>query len=160
MGRKVLSEVQQRQVQGPDLKKSNHIHQNRLGTDLLKSSSIEKDLGVLVGSKLSMSQQCDLMAKKAYGTLDCIRKSIARKLREVILPLYSAPTRPHLEHCVQFWAPEYKRDMELLEQVQHKMVTGLEHLCYKEWLTDLDLFSLKKRQNYENHDYQYLKGGC
>ncbi|KAF4804836.1 hypothetical protein TURU_004307 [Turdus rufiventris] len=59
------------------------------GSDLLESSSEEKDLGFLVNNKLPMSQQCVLVAKKANGVLGSIRKSMARRSQEVILPLYS-----------------------------------------------------------------------
>ena len=61
-----------------------------LKTDLLQSSSAERDLGVLVDDRVTMSQQRALVAKKANGILGCIKRSVASRLREVPLPLYSA----------------------------------------------------------------------
>jgi len=57
----------------------------------------EKDLVALVDNKLIMTQQCKLAAKAANSLLDCIKKSIVKRPRVVIFPLYSALLRPHLE---------------------------------------------------------------
>ena len=73
---------------------------------------------------------------------------MASRSREVVLPLCSALVRSRLECCVQWWAPQFKKDGELLKRVQWramKMMMGLEHL-YKERLRDVRLFCLEKRR--------------
>jgi len=147
----------------PHLDQGNPQYQYRLGHEGIESSPAKKDLGVMGDEKLDMSQQCVLAAQKANCILRCIKRNMASRSREAILPLCSALVRPHLESCIQLWSPQHRKDTELLEWVQRratKIIRGLEHLCYEERLRDLGLFSLEKRrlQGHLIATFQYLKG--
>ena len=61
------------------LGKKNPLQPYQVGTNSLGSSSAEKDLRILVDSKLNRSQPYDLAAKAANSILGCVNMNTASK---------------------------------------------------------------------------------
>ena len=100
---------------------------------------------------------------KANGILGCIRKGVASRAKEMIVPLYSALVRSHLEYYIQVRGSKQRKDVELSERDQSratKMIRGLLHFSCEDELKELGLFSLEKRRLWGNHTvvFQSLKG--
>ncbi|KAJ7399912.1 hypothetical protein BTVI_109997 [Pitangus sulphuratus] len=148
--RRVLGRAESKCMRVPNLGHNNPTQCYRLWIEWL-----EMALGVLVNSHLNMSQQCAWVARKVSGILMCVSNSETSRMwhwRE-------------LEFCVQFWAPDWKKDIEVLDRVQRRaaeLVKSLEHTSDEERLMELRLFSLKKRRLRADLIalYSCLKGGC
>ena len=120
-----------------------------MGGQTLCNIDSEKDLGVMINKKLSSSEQVQEARKKALRMLGVINRNVSYKSADVLIKLYCAYVRPHLEYCVQSWSPMYEKDSLLLERVQKratKMVNGMKDLHYEDRLRTLKLFSLKYRR--------------
>jgi len=129
--------------------RNNKCVEYRANGRTLNSVDEQRDLGVYVHRSLKVGSQVDKVVKKAYGVLAFIGRGIEFRSRNVMLQLYKTLVRPHLEYCVQFWSPHYKKDVEALERVQRRftrMLPGMEGRSYEERLRDLRLFSLERRR--------------
>jgi len=107
------------------------------------------DLGILIASSLSPSEQIYPAVQRARSVLYMIRKRFLRITPTIFRKAYSALVRPHLEYAVQAWAPVVKRDIERLESVQRltiRMIARFHDLASEQRLTRLNLFSLERRR--------------
>ena len=97
-------------------------------------------------TQLYMSQQCAQVAKRANATLACTRNSVASRTRELIVALYSALVKLHIEYCA-FLGPSLQGRLKCAQRRATKLMRGLDNKFYKEWLRELGLFNLEKRRH-------------
>ena len=88
--------------------------------EILQSVTEETDLGIIVSNDLKPSKQCVSAVKKAYMKLGMIKRHIVSRDKNTIVRLNKSLVRPKLEYCIQAWNPSLIKDIELLEQVQHR----------------------------------------
>ena len=67
---------------------------------------------------MKVSEQCGIAASKGNQILGLIRRTITYKEKQILVPLYKAIVRPHLEYCIQAWRPYRKKDIDKLERIQ------------------------------------------
>ena len=81
-----------------------------MGETILSKTVKEKDLGVSMNDNMKVSEQCRIAASKGNQVLGMIRRNIIYKEKTLIVPLYKAIVRPHLEYCIQAWSPYLRKD--------------------------------------------------
>ena len=129
--------------------KNNSRSKYTLNHEEVVRSKYEKDLGVIVDSDLRLQKQCLGARNKANKVLGFIFRSVKSRRSDVILELYLALVRPHLDYAVQFWSPHYRKDIGLLESVQRRMtkrIQGMRDIPYERRLRLLNLHSLEKHR--------------
>ena len=82
----------------------------KMGDAVLGRTTQEKDLGVKLSADMTVSEQCGIAASKGNQILGLIRRTIMHKEKQLIVPLYKAIVRPHLEYCIQAWRRYRKKD--------------------------------------------------
>ena len=97
---------------------SNPKKKYKLNNMELTVKNEERDLGVMIKNNLKSSGQVDKAVLTANRVLGMISRSIETKTKDVVIPLYRALVRPHLEYCVQVWRPFLIKDIEKLEKVK------------------------------------------
>ena len=120
-----------------------------MGGTMLCKTVKEKDLGVTMNANMKVSEQCRIAASKGNQILGMIRRNITYKEKGLIVPLYKAIVRPHLEYCIQAWRPYIRKDIDILEKVQRrttKLITGLRDLSYDDRLKECGLTTLETRR--------------
>ena len=121
----------------------------KLNDKTLKKTELEKDLGVFISHDLKPSQHVSIVAARANKIVGLMKKNFDYLDEETILSIYCSIIRPILEYAVQSWCPFWKKDIEELEKVQHrvtKLVPGLQDESYEERCSKLNLPTLEQRR--------------
>ena len=109
----------------------------------------EKDLGVTMNANMKVSEQCRIAMSKGNQVLGMIRRNITYKETSLIVPLYKAIVRPHIEYCIQGWNTYLRKDIDMLDKIQRratKLIPGLRDLRYEERLKECGLTTLETRR--------------
>ena len=117
----------------------------KMGDAVLGRTTQEKDLGVTFSADMKVSEQCGIADSKGNQFLGLIRRTTTYKEKQLIVPLYKAIVRPHLEYCTQAW----KKDIDKLERIQRratKMIPELRDLSYESRLLQCGLKTPETRR--------------
>ena len=80
----------------------------------------EKDSTVTISADMKVSEQCGIEASKGNNIIGLVRRNITYNERKLIILLYKAIVRPHLEYNIQTWRPYRNKDIDTLEGIQRR----------------------------------------
>ncbi len=135
--------------------KSNKGYEYEMDGKKLRSTTVERDLGILISNDSKQTEQCLKAANSANKILGMIKRNIKSRSKEVIVRLYKALVRPHLEYCVQVWCPYLNKDIKCLEKVQRRatrMIAACRGKSYTDRLSYAELTTLQTRRARGGHD--------
>ena len=96
---------------------------------------------------MKVSEHCGIAVSKGSNQiLGLVRRTIMYKETQLIVPLYKAILRPHLEYCIQAWRPYRKKDIDKLERIKRratKMIPELRDFNYESRLLQCGLTILE-----------------
>ena len=90
----------------------NMDEENKIGDAVIGRTTQEKDFRVTFSADMKVSEQCGITASKGNQIIGLIRRTIMYNEKQLIVPLYKAIVRPHLEYCIQAWRPYRKKDID------------------------------------------------
>jgi ribonuclease P/MRP protein subunit RPP40 len=163
MGDEMANEIQCGQMQSAALGRSKKFTGTLLSEVGGEETTEENNLGIWISNDLKASTHCAKAVGKANQILGLIRRSFTYLDCRLMKQLFTAMVRPHLEYGNVVWHPFLRKDIQLLEGVQHRatrMVPGLSKLTYEERLKVMGLPSLAYRRVRGDaiEAYKYLHG--
>lgn len=124
-------------------------HAYKMAGLVIETSQEERDLGVIIDSKLKFDSHIQNKINKANSVLGVIKRTFEYKDKSTLLILYKALVRPHIEFVNQVWAPHLVKHITSIENVQRrftKIIPGLINMSYEERLKELNLPTLSYRR--------------
>lgn len=127
----------------------NNCFDYMLCNNILSELLEEVDLGVTIDNRVTFRKHIVNVVQKANKVIGMICRTFVNKDERIIMPLYKSMIRPVLDYCSQIWYPVLRRDIVLIEKVQHKvtkLIDSVKHLSYEQRLQKLQLFTLETRR--------------
>ena len=79
-----------------------------------------------MNANMKVSEQCRIAASKGNQVHGMIRRNISYKDKSLIVPLYKAIVRHHLEYCIQAWSPYLRKDLICLKKYREEQLNSFQ----------------------------------